>query len=92
MKKEIKAQDGRVYTRHVQDVEPLKQHVKQLRESHKESPTMGVHVGKIPKVAIIEYMSRTGVSYHEFLNDDIHVKRILMDSDYKDLRIWMGRF
>lgn len=92
MRRALKANDGRVYVRTVQDVEPIKKSINQLKETHRESEIMGVHVGRIPKVVIIEYMNRIGVTYKQFLEDDVHVRRILLDSEFKDLRIWEGRF
>jgi hypothetical protein len=94
MRETFHIEDDRVYIATVQDVEPILKKVKAEKETHREAKTeaLGVKVGTIPDVIILRYMQEMGVSYRDFLMDDVHVKRILMDPDYKRFRVWEGRF
>ncbi|MEW8193305.1 MAG: hypothetical protein AB2793_06325 [Candidatus Thiodiazotropha sp.] len=94
MKELFQVEDDRLYIATVQDVEPILEKVKAEKENHRESKTeaLGVKAGTIPKVIILRYMQEMGVSYRDFLMDDVHVRRILMDPDFKRFRVWEGRF
>lgn len=54
--------------------------------------SLGYFVGHIPHWVLQDYMNRTGVKYDEILNTDEHVKRILNDPEFKDLRVWEGKY
>lgn len=48
------------------------------------------HLGRIPAIIIEKYCNEKGVSFNEFLVDDIHIQRILEDPNYKLFRIVEG--
>lgn len=49
------------------------------------------HAAKIPKAVIENYMARVGITFHEFMVDDKHVRAMLNDPELSGFRIWKGR-
>lgn len=82
-----------MYVEHVQDCTPIVDEVKRLKEvtDGRGDSSLGYFVGRIPEVIVQKYMDEMGVSYHEFVVDPIHIKRILNDPQYKRFRIFEGR-
>lgn len=85
-------QEERIYIQRVQDVEPILKKIQAEKLSVRDVEGLGVKAGTIPGVVVEEYMKETGITFNEFLSDDIHVRRLLLDPDYKKLRVWEGRF
>ena len=86
-------EDGGITFERRQDCQPILdeiQKIKQVTDGRSKSGDL-VHIGRIPKGIIEAYCNERGVSFHEFITDDIHVTRLMNDSDYKHLRIWEGR-
>lgn len=77
-----------------QDVEPLIDHLATLRNETTGKSKSGdlYHVGDLPMVIVEQYLAENGVTLHEFLRDDTHVKRILTDPDFSKFRVWQGAF
>lgn len=80
-------------TQNVQDVSPILKDMEKRREVMSNKPVggLGYYAGTIPDVIVEAYMREVGVNFHEFLNDPIHIKRIMNDPDYKKFRVWQGR-
>lgn len=68
----------------IEDVEPLLESVKVLRDDHKARGDMK-HVARVP-VTIVEKAMREG-----WFNDQAAWNRFLNDPDNKDFRVWEGR-
>ena len=68
----------------IEDVEPVLESVKRLREDHKPRGDMK-HVARV-HVTIVEKAMREG-----WFNDQAAWNRFLNDPDNKDLRVWGGR-
>jgi hypothetical protein len=68
----------------VEDVEPLLDSVKELRENHRSGGDMK-HVARIP-VTIVEKAMREG-----WFHDDAAWSRFLNDPDNKGFRVWEGQ-
>lgn len=45
----------------------------------------------IPMVIIEKYCNDNGVQFHEFMADEVHMRRICNDPDNKMFRIWPGQ-
>lgn len=67
-----------------QDLNPLIEHVKAVRETHVQSADMKL-VGYIPAV-VVEQMMRDGA-----FNDEAAMKRWLNDPQNECFRVWKGR-
>lgn len=86
--------DGRLIVQRFHDVEPLLDHLAELRATTNGKSQSGemYHVGDLDPVVVEDYMKQAGITFHEFLTDDVHIKRILMNPDYSKFRVWQGRF
>ena len=77
--------------RRSQDVAPILDHVTRLRNTGEVGSSEMKHAAKIPKAVIENYIARTGISFHEFMVDEKHVRAMLNDPDLSGFRIWKGR-
>lgn len=77
--------------RRSQDVEPILDHVKALRSLGEVGSSEMRHAAKIPKAVIENYIARTGITFHEFMVDEKHIRAMLNDPDLSGFRIWKGR-
>lgn len=81
-----------VYLRE-QDCEPIVNEVKRIKEvsDGRGDTSLGYFVGKIPGEIVEKYLQEKGVSYHDFIVNPEHVKRIMNNPDYKKFRIFEGK-
>ncbi len=77
--------------RRSQDVAPILDHVTRLRNAREFGSSEMKHAAKIPKAVIENYIARTGITFHEFMVDEKHIKAMLNDPDLSGFRIWKGR-
>lgn len=49
------------------------------------------HAAEIPMLVVENYMTRTGINFHEFCNSQEHAKALLNDPALAAFRIWEGR-
>lgn len=77
----------------VADVAPVLQEISEIKQiTNGMSATREMaHVGRIPAIAIEQYCNDVGIDFYTFMNEDIHVTRLLNDSNYSRFRIWEGR-
>ena len=77
-----------------QDVEPLIEHLATLRNETTGKSESGelYHVGDLPMVVVEQYLNENGVTFHDFMRDDVHIKRIMQNPDFAKFRVWTGRF
>lgn len=45
----------------------------------------------IPMVIIEKYCNENGVQFHEFMSDEVHMRRICNHPDNKMFRVWPGK-
>lgn len=83
--------EDKLIVHRVQDVEPILKQVERERQVEREAPGLGRKVGTIPGVIIEQYLKENGVTYEEFIRDNTHINRIMMDPDYKKFRVWEGK-
>jgi hypothetical protein len=88
------ATDRRIVVQRSQDVEPIIEHLAALRQEGDGKSKSGelYHVGDIPMAVVEGYLAEAGVTFHDFIKDDTHVKRILTNPDFAKFRVWQGRW
>ena len=88
------ATDRQIVVQRSQDVEPIIEHLAALRQDSDGKSKTGelYHVGDIPMAVVETYLNENGVTFHEFIKDDTHIKRILMNPDFAKFRVWQGKF
>lgn len=84
-------EDGNFIAGTSQDCTPILEYVKALKAAGITGSSEVKFAGKIPDVVVEDYCNRNGIDFATFIGEPIHVKRLLNDPDYRDLRIWEGR-
>jgi len=88
--------DWKTDTLHVkreQDCEPIVDEVARLKQvtDGRGDTSLGYFVGRIPAIIVEKYLTEMGVTYREFMQEDVHIKRIMNDPAYKKFRIFEGK-
>lgn len=74
-----------------QDAEPILKQAIALHNDGHHGTKEWKHAAKLPRVLVDKYCLDHGISFHEFLRDKVHLRRMLMDRDNRMFRIWPGR-
>lgn len=88
---DLVTQDGKIYHREAQDVEPILRHVKYLRETNQLGDKEMRHVGKIPVTVSENWRKARGISYHEFMANPVHMTAFLNSPEVAPYRVWPGK-
>jgi len=84
--------DGRnMIERRSQDVEPILDHVKRLQGIGEVGSSEMRHAAKLPKAVIESYITDKGITFAEFMANDVHLTNMLNDPALSGFRIWKGR-
>lgn len=83
-------QDGALITGTVQDCTPILEDAKARHREGMHGTSEFKHAMRIPSVVVETYCNVNGVAFSEFMQNPVHVKRMLNDPALKDLRIWDG--
>jgi len=49
------------------------------------------HAARIPEVIVEKYCNDHKISFHEFMGDEVHIKRLVEHPDNSMFRIWKGK-
>ncbi len=87
------SKDDALVIERVQDVAPVLESIKQHKELQTGKPVdgLGYYAGEIPAIVVEQYMKEVGITYNEFICNNVHITRIMNDPDYKRFRVWEGR-
>lgn len=77
--------------RRSQDVSPILDFAQRQRNAREFGSSEMKHAAKIPKAVIENYIARTGITFHEFMVNDYHIRAMLNDPELSGFRIWKGR-
>lgn len=84
--------DGdKVHHREAQDVEPVLNHVKYLRETGQVGSSELRHAAKIPWVVSENWRKARGISFHEMMANPAHAAAFLNSEEAAPYRIWKGK-
>lgn len=87
----IHVKDGNVTFERIQDCEPFLEYAKAMHnEGHHGSSDLR-YAAHIPDVIIEKYCNDNNLTFHEFINNRDHIKRICNDPSLSGFRIWKGR-
>lgn len=87
----IQVDDDKTYYGRSQDCAPVLDLTSSLRSAGAVGSNEMRHCASIPAVIVEHYCNVNGVSFHEFMNNPVHVNRMLADPDLKAFRIWEGK-
>lgn len=84
-------QDGALITGTVQDCTPILEDAKARHNVGFHGTSELKHAARIPNVVIERYCNVSGIEFSEFMQNPVHMKRVLNDPALADFRIWKGR-
>lgn len=74
-----------------EDVEPLLERLKGLRNAGDVGSSEMKHAASFPASVVEAYKAQYGVSHHEFMANPVHIRRMLNDPELAGFRVWSGR-
>lgn len=83
--------DGKYAVRRTEDVSGFIERAKEMRTAGDVGSKDMRHAAEFPATVVENYINRAGIAFAEFMENPIHVKRMLADPDLKGFRIWEGR-
>lgn len=86
--------DEKLVVERVFDVEPVLKDISELKSISDGKSKTGefYHVARVPAFVVEAYCNQNGITFSEFCANSEHARRLLMDADYKHLRVWEGSF
>lgn len=83
-------QDGALVTGTVQDCTAILEDAKARHNVGFHGSSDMKHAARIPSVVIEKYCNVSGIEFREFIQNPVHMRRMLNDPALKDFRIWPG--
>lgn len=83
--------DGNMTVERIQDCDPIAEYAKAAHNQGHHGSSEMRHAAKIPNVLIEHYCNRHGITYHEWIANPEHIRRMLNDPDLAAFRIWKGK-
>lgn len=77
--------------RQTEDVEPVLEHVKNLRAIGEVGSSELRHAATLPAIVVENYCKQHGIDHHEFMANPVHIRRMLNDPELAGFRVWGGR-
>jgi len=75
-----------------QDCTPIAEYAKAQHNAGMFGTTDVKHAAKLPLVIVEKYCNDIGITFSEFMQNPIHIKRVTLDPKNSDFRIWKGNF
>lgn len=86
----LSVEDDRLIVTATQDCTPIAEHCKALHNAGVYGSSEMRHAAEIPKVMVEKYCNDHGVTFEQFMNEPVHIRRFCNDPDNKMFRIWPG--
>lgn len=84
-------EDGKTIFERVQDCTPIAEQCKALHnEGFHGSGDMRL-AGRIPAVLVEKYLNLNNITFHEFLGNEDHIRRVMNDPAMAHFRVWPGK-
>lgn len=75
----------------VQDCTAIAERAKSMHNSGNHGSSEMKLAATIPNVFVDDYCNRNNITFHEFLKNEEHIKRLLNDPAIDHFRIWKGK-
>ena len=91
LKTVVALEDGKLITGSVQDATPYLEHAAMLRSAGdgKKSKELW-HVASFPAVVVEKYCNLAGIEFSEFMQNPVHIKRMVQDPALSGFRVAGG--
>lgn len=87
----IFTQDGNLVVGRSQDCTPILEDAKRRHQDGHHGTADVKHAARIPNVIVEKYLNENGITFHEFMGNPVHIKRLVEHPDNSLFRIWKGR-
>ena len=91
MRHGVTVQDDQIVAYSEQLLDPILDRVQELRDIGHVGGSDMKHAARIPNVLIEKYCNDTGITFQEWVNNPVHIKRMLNDPQNEPFRVWKGR-
>ena len=81
-----------MHTIRTQDCTPIAEYAKAQHNAGMTGSADVKHAARLPMVIVEAYCNENGVSFAEFMQNPVHVKRLVQDPKNDAFRIWKGNF
>jgi len=75
-----------------QDCTPIAEYAKAQHNAGMFGTSEMKHAARLPDVIVEKYCNACGITFSEFMQNPVHIKRIVQDPMNSDFRIWKGNF
>lgn len=83
--------NGALTVERSQDCTPIAEFCKAQHNAGHTGSSEVKHAASIPLVIVEKYCNEQGINLHEFLNNPVHIKRVVMNPANDAFRIWKGK-
>lgn len=83
--------DGAMTVERSQDCTPIAEYAKRLQSHGLHGSSEMRHAATIPYVIIEKYCNDHGILFSEFMQNKVHLRRVLNDPSLSAFRIWPGK-
>jgi hypothetical protein len=87
----IFTQDDRLVIGRSQDCTPILDDAVRRHNEGLHGTAEVKHAARIPNVIVEKYCNENGVTFADFMNDPVHIKRLVEHPDNSMFRIWKGK-
>jgi hypothetical protein len=87
----IFTQDDRLVVGRSQDCTPILEDAKRRHLAGEHGTADVKHAARIPNVIVEKYCNDHGITFHEFMGNEVHIKRLVEHPDNSMFRIWKGK-
>ena len=91
LKTVVAVEDGNLITGSVQDCTPYLENAARMRVDGGKKDKDMWHAASYPAVVVETYCNQAGITFSEFMQNKVHVRRMMQDPDLSKFRIFEGR-
>lgn len=91
LKTVIAVEDGNLITGSIQDATPYLENAARLRQDGGKKSKDLWHVASFPAIAVEQYCNTAGIEFSEFMQNPVHVQRMVQDPALSGFRVAGGR-
>lgn len=84
-------QDGKTIFSASQDCTPIAEYAKAQHNEGNFGTKEVKHAARIPNVIVEKYCNDNGITFEQFMGEEIHIRRLVMNPDNAMFRIWPGK-
>lgn len=88
---QIFTQDDRLIIGRSQDCTAILEDAKRRHNEGAHGTAEVKHAARIPSVIVEKYCNDNKITFHEFMGNEVHIKRLVQHPDNSMFRIWPGK-